>query len=108
MPADRSVSPWLEVRAGRRHGVLEISVLGELDLANHHELRQLLDAVDLSGSAEADLDLAELTFSDARGACHLLDFVQRGQDAGCEVRVIGAQHAVARVLGVLTRMPDTA
>lgn len=108
MPADRSLSPWLEVRAGRRAGVLEVSVLGEIDLANHQQLQQLLSSVDLNGSARVDLDLSQLSFSDTRGALHLLDFVQRGQESGCEVQVVGAQPAVERVLGLLTRLPDTA
>jgi anti-anti-sigma regulatory factor len=116
MPTDRSLDgpslapsgPWLEVRSGRRFGVLEVSVLGEADLTNHGDLQRLLDALDVSGSARVDLDLGQLAFADTRSACHLLDFVQRSERTGCEVWVVGAQPAVARLLGLLTEVPHTA
>jgi anti-anti-sigma factor len=104
----RALSPWLEVRSGRRLGVLEVSVLGEADLANHDDLRRLLDSLDATGSARVDLDLGQLSFSDTRGACHLLDFVHRSERTGCEVHVLGAQPGVARLLGLLTAVPHPA
>jgi len=46
--SSRALVPWLEVRTGRHHGVLEVSVLGEIDLANHQALQQLLASLDLT------------------------------------------------------------
>jgi anti-anti-sigma regulatory factor len=88
--------------------VLDVSVLREADLTTHGDLHRLLDALAVTGSARVDLDLGQLAFADTRSACHLLDFVQRSERTGCEVRILGAQPAVARLLGLLTVVPETA
>src|SRR6476469_8725305 len=110
MPTDRSIDgpslrspgPLLEVRSGRRFGVLEVSVLGEADLTNHGDLQRLLGALDVTGAARVDLDLGQLAFADTRSACHLLDFVQRSERTGCQVHLLDAQPSVTRLLGLLT------
>jgi anti-anti-sigma factor len=104
----RSLAPWLEVRTGTRRGVLSVSVLGEIDLANHQTLQQLLASLDLSGVPRIELDLSGLSFSDSRGACHLLDFMQLAREHGSVVNVVDAQPAVTRLLDLLMHLPQTA
>jgi len=106
--SQHDLGPWLEVRTGTHQGVVAVSVLGEIDLANHEQLKQLLGALDLRSAPRVDLDLSQLSFSDARGACHLLDFVEHTRSDGAVVQIIGTQPALARLLGLLTKLPDTA
>ena len=104
----RVLGPSVQVRTGVRRGVLAVKVLGEVDLANHEQLQQALGSLDVSRTARVDLDLSRLSFADARGGCYLLDFVDRARGAGGDVRVLGAQPTLARLLDLLTHLPDIA
>lgn len=74
-----------------------VTLHGELDLSNAHQVRDAL--VGIAGSAVV-VDLADLTFLDSSGIAALLAARKRILDAGHRFSLRGAQGMVRRVLEV--------
>jgi anti-anti-sigma factor len=95
-PTDTLPSPTqdLQVRTRRSGEILWIELCGEIDLSSHPRLTRSLGSVVLDEGETLGLDLARLTFCDARGLCHLLDMAQQARTSGREVV---ARHATATI-----------
>jgi anti-sigma B factor antagonist len=87
--------------SGRR---LEISIAGEVDLANAGVLRHTLCSVDLDGVDAVTLELSGLTFCDSIGCQVLLTFEHEARLSGRRTRISGATPIVSKVLTILA--PD--
>ena len=74
LPRPREVMDPLTVTATSAQGVVWIVVRGEVDLANHQQLRISLAAIDLSAASVVYLDLRLLGFCDSAGCAILIRF----------------------------------
>ena len=91
----------LTVTATSTQGVVWIVVRGEVDLANHQQLRISLAAIDLSAASVVYLDLRLLGFCDSAGCAILIRFQRQAAAAGCDVRIHRARPVVRKVLSLL-------
>ena len=100
-PGPREDMDQLTVRATSAPGVVWIIVGGEVDLANHEQLRRSLAVVDLGRASLVYVDLRLLSFCDSAGCQVLLRFEKRARDAGCDVRMHRPQPIVRKVMAIL-------
>jgi anti-anti-sigma factor len=76
-----------------------MAVRGDIDLATGPLLLSaLLDALEQHAPRVLELDLAGLTFLDARGVSALLRAYHAAAAIGCRVRLVGPSHHIRRVL----------
>lgn len=85
---------------------LEISVAGEVDLANVEALRRTLSGVELADVDAVALDLQGLTFCDSAGCHALLKLERTARLSGRRVTIHDPTPTVAKVLTILD--PDIA
>lgn len=81
-------------------GQVTVTVRGELDLAAAPTLATALDGMAEPDIRSAVVELADLTFIDARGVTALLDGRRRAADAGIALHARNATGLVGRVLAI--------
>jgi anti-sigma B factor antagonist len=95
--------PSLRVRVHRESSAVRVLVSGELDVATERHLTDRLDALVPADAPQVCLDLAAVTFCDARGLSALVRFSRRLDASGRRLSVIGAPAHMRRLL-VLTSL----
>ncbi len=95
----------VEVAVEQRPALVVVHVRGEVDIATHDRLAELLAAVDLSGATAVDLGLDELDFCDSYGVRQLLSFCQDARTAGCTVTLTDARPQLARLIALIGAVP---
>lgn len=78
-----------------------VRLCGELDLSTHDLLLDYLSRVKIESRAVMRLDLAGLSFCDARGGWLLLDYVERAGRQARSVTLDNVGPAVRRVLDLV-------
>jgi anti-sigma B factor antagonist len=80
-----------------------ITLRGEVDFATSADLDAALAAVELDGTRQVQLDVADLGFVDVAGLRQLSSFARQLRETGYDVATYGAQpmvDEVARLAGV--------
>ena len=75
-----------------------IALRGEIDAANANEIRDRIAGVRRRGTSSVVVDMADVTFMDARGLRALLEARQAVAEDGGSLRLVRPSHAVAMVL----------
>ncbi len=102
------VAPF-EIHSRVAAGVRRLTLAGELDLASAPGLTRCLDALQDAEDIPTEIDLAEVTFLDARGLRVLIQADDRlNRPGGLGLRLIRPSRAVRRMFelaGVSGRLP---
>lgn len=91
----------VEIVEARHDAHLRLDVRGEIDIATHDRLTDLLTAVDLADVTAVDLGLGAVEFCDSHGVRQLLDFAVHAESVGCTVTMHGARPQLVRLLALL-------
>jgi anti-anti-sigma factor len=86
-----------EIRVRSRRGRLVVSVAGEVDVLAWRDLEAMTDTVVVT-DMDLDLELEGLTFVDAHGLGALGVVVERLNERGRSVRLLGPPDHVRRIL----------
>lgn len=87
-------------------GELRLRLVGELDIDNADELRQLLmSAIDTPGISAVRVDLLAVTFLDSSAISTLLTCSRAADEAGCRYRISRPRGFVRKVLDVTGVLP---
>ena len=100
-PGPREDTAPLTVTATSSQGVVWIVVRGEVDLANHQQLRTTLAALELGRASLVYLDLRLLRFCDSKGCGILVRFQKQATAAGHDVRLHRARPIVRKIMSLL-------
>lgn len=94
--------PQLTLTSSRVANVVQVVVAGEVDLATADQLRDsLLGVIEVgSGGLEIQVDLARVTFLDARGIGALLDACSAARRSRIRLTVHRPQDIVRRLLEI--------
>jgi anti-sigma B factor antagonist len=92
--------PSLRIRVHTEGSVVRVLVSGELDVATEQDLAEGLDALVPADAAPVCLDLAAVTFCDARGLSALLRFSRLLDGSGRRLSVVGAPAHMRRLLAL--------
>ena len=78
-----------------------VTITGEADLSNHHLLEAELVAIDLDGTKDVHLWLANLFFCDVHALCDLLAFATEVRQDGGVVVLHDADPTVQKLTRIL-------
>jgi anti-anti-sigma factor len=84
---------------GRRSGYGLLSIVGEVDIANVHELESALASADM-GSGDLLVDMSGVRYMDSSGFATLLDSARRLRGRGASVHLAGCSPTIKRLLDV--------
>ena len=76
-------------------------VVGEIDLANAHELRARLEAAVIASNGEFTVDASQLEFIDSSGLCVLVDIAGLLAERGRRLRTIELPAVARRAIEVV-------
>jgi anti-sigma B factor antagonist len=96
---DPGFPPSFSARVDARHGVANITLSGDLDMATVHFLDRQIDAVDGASTAIV-LDLRDLTFLDCSGLHAFIVARDRAMSAGRRFILIGAAPHTRRLFDI--------
>ena len=82
-------------------GRVRIAVEGEVDVSCASELRDAIEAVLGAGTANVEVDLAQVPYIDSTGIGVLVGAAHRALDLGGRCTVVGVQRNVSRIFGLL-------
>lgn len=102
-PSERNFN--IETRGGNSHDAVTIEVSGELDLANSAQLRKLINELIDSCHDMVIVDLADLSFIDAKGLGALVGASNYAKQQGKHMKV-RMPTGRAKVLFELTRLDE--
>lgn len=91
----------LSIDTYEREATGVVRVVGEVDVSNAAELREVLQKTLAEGTGGLEVDLAEVSYIDSTGIGVLVGAARRFADAGRPFRVLSPQRNVARVLSML-------
>jgi anti-sigma B factor antagonist len=80
--------------------MVRVLVSGELDVATEEDLSERVDALVPAGARQMCLDLAAVSFCDARGLSALVRLDRRLAASGRRLSVVGAPAHVRRLLAL--------
>jgi anti-sigma B factor antagonist len=84
---------------GRRAGYGLLSIVGEVDIANVHELEAALANAD-TGNGDLIVDMTGVRYMDSSGFAALLDGARRLRGRGATVHLAGCSPTIKRLLDV--------
>ena len=105
-------SPLLRIEVTGTPDVVDVRLVGEMDLSTRGQLASALEQSDLSGATQVRLDMAGLDFCDASGLAELVAVRQALVAQQRELATFSAQPSVLRLLtisglvGLLALLPS--
>ena len=96
----------LDPQAGGTGHAVCVSLRGEADVSNHHQLHAALSSIELDGVRSVHLRLAELTFCDTCAFRCLMTFAVDAQRSGHAISTHGVSSAI-RTMTALFGAKDT-
>ena len=84
----------------RATATYSVALVGEVDLAEATRLSALAAAYETGATADARVDLRDVTFMDSAGLAFLARLVRSAHERGGEVVLVGPSPAVRRLLTV--------
>lgn len=83
-----------------------VALRGELDFANHEQLKTDLAALEPDGPTTVHVDMSRLEFCDVSAFRHLVEFAARVHDKGGWVVVTGARPIIKTMAAVFDPAED--
>jgi anti-sigma B factor antagonist len=100
-PGPREPTDSLTVTITLTEGMVAVGLCGEVDVANHDQLRAALARAEVRTARVVWVDLSRLTFCDSTGCMALLRFEKHASAAGHEIRMLGAAPTIIKVMRIL-------
>ncbi len=92
---------------GSRHGERGATVVvsGDVDMANQHDIVELVREALRTGTTEIGLDMSTVDFIDCAGLAGILQAWHLAAKEGCQLRVIAMTTRVRRLLELTETLP---
>jgi len=94
-------------RPGSRHGErgATIVISGDIDIANRHDIVELVREAIHPGTTEIALDMSTVEFIDCAGLAGILQARHLAANEGCHLRIVAMNPRVRRLLDLTETLP---